>query len=44
MAFLSESGIDGLVPLGLEERTGERVRAPEVRSRAGDRERERECV
>ena len=40
----SGSAIKGLAPLGLEERKGERIRAPEVLSRAGDRERERECV
>ena len=44
VAFSSGFGIDGLAPLGLEERNGERVRAPVVLSRAGDRERERECV
>lgn len=39
----SGSGIGDFVPLGFDGRSGERVRAPEILSRMGEREREREC-
>ena len=40
----SGSGIGDFAPLGFDGRSGERVRVPEILSRMGERERERECV
>lgn len=44
VVFASGSGIGDFAPLGFDGRSGEQVRAPEILSRMGERERERECV